>query len=269
MKKLTQQEISSLLYHDIFDYPLTTKELKKWSLRSPKTHSKIGYSSDKSYYFLQGKNQLVNQRLKNELASKNKNQIALSASKLIGKIPTIKLIAVSGSLAMNNAAADSDIDLLLITSADALWVSRPLVYLLLKFNGYKIRKPKEKNEKDKLCLNLWMDEKELTIYEQNAYTAHELAQLKPLISKNNTYEKLLVANKWVLDYWPNSVEIRNSNFEILNKFKYLNVISNLLLYCLQRLYMSGKLTREQVSLHRAFFHPKDWHKEVEKKLHVK
>ena len=284
MKKLSEGEKFSILYHNIFNYPLTDQDLKIWSV-NPKTQSRntkqaINIKKFSTYYFLEGREEIVQQRIQNEKASKKKLNIAQKAAAIISKIPAIKLVAVSGALAMNNASEDSDVDLLVITSRQTLWITRPFVYAVLKLHSFQIRSPKDANEKDRLCLNLWMDESDLDIREKNIYTAHELAQLVPLVNKNKTYEKLMAQNKWVKDYWPNAIKARSINIEKRNnlvsfKIKYLNIVlsfvlrvSNLFMYTLQKLYMNSKMTRETVTLTRAFFHPRDWGKEIEQKLKV-
>ncbi len=263
MRKLSLGEKYSVLYHDVFDFPLTSEELVKWKHRG--THKvqnkKIIYKND--HFLITGKEINIRKRHVHHRESQKKLKIAFKASKAISIVPTVKVVALSGALAMNNASKDSDIDLLIVTSAGLLWVTRPMVYLILKLSSNEIRKPDDADEKDKLCLNLWMDESDLVIKDQNDYTAHELAQLVPLVNKDKIFEKLLSNNKWILDYWPNSVEIKRYKYI---KKSYVNNLLNLFAYKLQKAYMNKKMTSEKVSLTRAFFHPRDWGLEIEKKL---
>ena len=92
-----------------------------------------------------------------------------------------------------NNLKNSDIDLLIITRKNMLWTTRALVYGVLKVMGYQLRKPEQKSEKDKLCLNMWLDETSLVWdrKDRNIYTGHEIAQIVPLINKKNIYEKFL------------------------------------------------------------------------------
>lgn len=161
-----------------------------------------------------------------------------------------------------------------------LWSSRLLVYFVLRTMHYVLRKPQIENERDALCLNMWLDQTSLVWNknDRNIYTAHEIAQIVPLINKNKTYEKFLYLNRWILDYWPNSVKIRKINIENRNKlkfskFKYLNFISdfglrasNFIAFRMQYVYMYKKITREVVTPTRAIFHPNDWGKVVMAKL---
>ena len=200
----------------------------------------------------------------------------------MGKIPTVKMMAVTGALAMKNATAESDIDLMIITKANTLWLTRFFVYLLLRIKNYDIRKPKQKTQKNKLCLNIWIDETALEWEkkDRNIYTAHEIAQIMPLVNKDRTYKRFLQANKWILDYWPKAISdttILRYNDIAKKKVRkhiisqYPNIIVSIiekLAFKMQYLYMKPKITREVVTPHKALFHPRNWGKIVLDRLKV-
>ena len=200
---LPPQKLASLIYHDFFDYPLNQAEITKWEL-NPKIIRKLApasISKTNNFYILHARTKLINFRLKREKISETKLNLAKKASNLIGLTPTIKFIGVTGSLAMKNAKPSDDLDLLLITRKNTLWLTRLLVYVLLFCLHYPVRFPGEKKEKDKLCLNIWLAENDLLIKSQNLFTAHEIAQIIPLVDKKNTFNKFLSQNKWILNYW--------------------------------------------------------------------
>ena len=250
---------TSVKYHDVFDFKLTKEEAVKWQFRNQKI-------------VVRGKKN--KSRVQREKYSRNKLKLAKRASKLISKIPTVLFVGITGSLAMMNSGKDSDIDLMIITKNNCLWTTRLLVYGLLRVTGYELRKPKLDNEKNMLCINLWMDESDLiwSKNDRNIYTAHEIAQIVPLVNKNKTYEKFIYLNKWILNYWPNSIEVNsNEDIKILSETKTNHFISRTIeniSYKIQYLYMYKKITREVVTPTRAFFHPNDWGKIVSDKLGV-
>jgi len=145
---LTEEELISLLYHDIFDYPLTSQELIKWragektlyfehSQRKQTRRNKLVYTDkEKSpnvvsrggYYFLEGREGLILKRTLREKTSRAKFLIAQKAARIIGRIPTVKMVAVTGALCMGSCQEEADIDLLIITRKGVLWTSRILVY---------------------------------------------------------------------------------------------------------------------------------------------
>ena len=257
----------AVLYHNLFDYPLSFAELIKW--QEGKSITGItGITSKNGFYFLEGRESLIYQRLLRKRISTKKLEIALNATRLLKIIPTIKMIAVTGSLAMGNSTDESDIDLMIITSKNTLWITRLCVYCMLYAIRYKLRRPRVKNERDALCLNMWLDESDLVFRSRNLYTAHEIAQIVPLVNKNKTYEKFLWKNKWILNWWPNSVRIRNPKPEIRKVSSFALRASNFIAFRMQYFYMKSKITREVVTSTRALFHPQDWGKIVLDRLSI-
>ncbi len=246
-------DYTSIFYHDIFDYSLTPSELKKWY-----TPIKI----ENLTKAVKNKQLLIKKRFEKEKYSKGKLVMAKKASKILEKIPTIKFIGITGALAMNNADKTSDIDLMIITQKGTLWTTRLISYLVNWLIGTKIRKAGDVNEKDKLCLNMWLDENDLFFADHNLYTAHEIAQVVPLVNKDKIYERFLWKNRWILEYWPNSVKIRNPNIEIRNVSNFVLRALNLIAFKMQYIYMKSKITREVITKTRALFHPQDWGKVV-------
>ncbi len=165
---LSKQEIASIYYHDIFDYPLTLKELTRWStgrkvdlnnLSEEIASSQIRTS--RGLFYIKGREKITIKRLMRFSASTKKIKIANKAVRHIKKIPTVKAVCITGALAMKNADENSDIDLMIITKKGTLWTTRLVVYALIRLYGIPARKPMEKHEKDKLCLNMWLDETSL------------------------------------------------------------------------------------------------------------
>ena len=276
---LKEEEFVSLLYHDIFDYPLTSQELIKWRVgekapsldkeRTPNIVLRGGY------YFLRGREGLILKRTLREKTSKGKFLIAQKAASIIGLIPSVKMVAVTGALCMENCQEEADVDLMIITRKGALWTSRILVYLLLKFLRIPTREPKDKNQKNKLCLNMWLDEADLIWRKRNIFTAHEIAQIVLLVNKDKTYERFIGKNSWIADYWPNSVKIRNPKSEIRKDSFVLRASCFVLKLFepfarkLQFVYMKKRITSETLTPTRALFHPVDWGKYVSLKLKYK
>lgn len=262
----------SIAYHNIFNYPLTFEELVKWKI-SPKfqiTNSKLQIENKGNYYFINGRKNIVKTRIQNEKHSNKKLIIAKKAANLISKVPTVLFVGITGSLAMLNAGKKSDIDLLIITKANTLWITRLLSYIVMWLNGYKTRKPEQSDEKDKFCLNMWLDETNLiwNKKDRNIYTAHEIAQIVPLYNKDKTYEKFLRCNRWILNYWPNAVRIKGiekSEKRLIKKIhtiRYTLYAIEFIARQIQLLYMKNKITTEIVTPNKAMFHKNDWGKKI-------
>jgi len=266
VESLGKGEIFSIYYHNIFDYPLTFSELVKWNAKAPpQVECKIEYKD--GFYFVKGNEGLIYKRTIRMRSSQNKLKLAKKASKMISLLPSVKMVGLTGSLAMENGGKESDIDLLIITKEGRLWSTRLFTYILLKIMNYGVRKPAGSSQKDKLCLNIWLDESDLMWKkkDRNFFTAHEIMQIVPLADKSGAYGRFLSGNSWVLDFWPNAKEIKKNNSISYTKLRKLNFMENLM-YKLQYIYMKPKMTREVVSITRAIFHPNDLSGDITSKI---
>lgn len=271
---LSKEEISSLFYHNLFDYPLTMGELIKWAT-GPKAKVEIQellINQTSGLYHLTKNPSAPLKRLMRKRISARKFEMAGESAKILSLIPTIKMVGITGALAMENASEEADIDLMVVTRKGTLWTTRLMTYLALKIMNYGLRKPGDKNQKDKLCLNIWLDEGDLVFRKRNIYTAHEIAQIRPLINRDHTYEKFIVKNRWIKDYWPNAVRVQRTKYEVRSNnslstlYSVLTTLVESIAFKLQYAYMKSKITRETITPTRALFHPVDWSEYVLSKL---
>jgi len=210
MDSLQKRILKTLVYADIFDYPLTFNQLKKFLITSQKKDFKIGdvklkeIAEKGNYFFLRGREKIVKERKRKEKYADRKLKIAQQVVRVLRLIPFIKMVAVTGNLAMRNANQEDDIDFLIITQRKRLWLSRFFAVVLLELLG-KRRRPEEKEVKDKICLNMFLDEDHLEMSEkqQNLFSAHEILQLKSLYEKDKFYDKFLDQNRWVKKFLAN------------------------------------------------------------------
>jgi len=273
--------IRTIIYSDIFDYPLTLEEIVKFlvgesevgmgvvlnSLTKIIADSKQIYT-DGEFYFLKGRKEIIELRKRRMGWSEKKWKIARGTAKKLRVIPMIKMVGITGALAMKNCKETDDIDLMVITVADRLWLTRLILYVLAPILGIKRRKPEEREVKDKVCFNLFLEESSLKIRPENLFFAHEICQVKPIFWKDNIYEKFLWENQWVSNFLPNaknSLKFKVQSSKLGKKhpisqsasWRILISFFNTLAFKLQYLYMKPKITAEKISLHQAFFHPVD------------
>ncbi|MBI1872248.1 hypothetical protein HYS10_02385 [Candidatus Collierbacteria bacterium] len=217
----------------------------------------------------------------------SKFNLARRVSSFLSSIPTIKFIAATGSLAINHAKPNDDIDLMIVTSKNTLWLTRLFVVPLIGL-FFKRRYPKISNLKSQIsntiCMNLWLDESALSVpvSKRNLYTAHEVLQARPLFDRGNTYAKFIHANSWTSKYLANAYKIISQPHRaktipsslvipdlIGNLFKWIPAfarMTNYLAFRLQYLYMKPKITNETVTLHSAYFHPRSLANDLDKYL---
>ncbi len=213
--------LKTLLYSDIFDFPLTRGELWHY-LISKKRISKKSFEHSlnrlkkiikqkNGYFYFKEREDIVLRRLKSSVIFEKKMNIAKNAASYLSKIPGIKLIGISGSLAVGDGDKNDDIDFFIITKRGELLVTRFAILVTLQLLGLR-RKRQDKNPADKICVNLLIDEARLSWdkKKQDFYVAREIAQLKPIFDRDNTYKNFLSANQWAAEFLPN---IQGINFQ--------------------------------------------------------
>lgn len=190
--------------------------------------------------------------------------------KLLTLFPQIKLIGLSGSIAMMNADLDDDIDLFIITENNYLFTARFLAIIIAFIIGLKRRTGLQKAP-NKICLNLFFDESNLTVpkVKKTMFVGHEILQMKPIINKKQTYEKFLSANQWVFRFFPNAravlkFKIENLDLNENSKLKNKNFGNWLESFLRQfQLYLIRKhQTTEIITDTQLWFHPVDFGKKI-------
>lgn len=214
-------------------------------------------------------------RNKKNLISKNKNiwfEKKLQKTKKIAKLiekqfGEILFLGVTGSVAAEYPKKDDDIDLMIITKKNCLWLTRLKLRWFIFAHKISHRKFGRKEKKDQFCFNLWLDEGVLQLpkNKQNLRNAVDLILIKPMINKNKTYEKFLKENSWAKRWVANGYLDRRSS--IVDKTLCLDKLDislekgdlfasflNFLVFVPQYLWMWPKIKKEIINLHQAFFH---------------
>jgi hypothetical protein len=105
------------------------------------------------------------------------------------------MVALTGSLTMDNAESNDDFDYLIVTEPGRLWLARALVIGLVVKTAAR--------QGDEICPNYLLSERALEFKEHNLYTAHELTQMIPL-SGPHLYKKMRHLNPWTARFLPNA-----------------------------------------------------------------
>lgn len=179
---------------------------------------------------------------------------------IIGKLPWIKYIGISGSASMNNAKLSSDVDVFIITSFKRLWTARFFSILIAKYMGLR-----NSRHPARICLNMFFDESDVLIRKEKrtAYVAHEIIQLNNFLSKNCTYENFLNENKWVKKIYPNAVFPYVSNeFTRINPHFVLMDILEYLLKIIQLKIIKNRLSQEYITDTQLWLIQKDFERKV-------
>lgn len=216
MDKTRGAVLDTITYSDFFEYPLKSPELKKFLISPfPVSGTELEESlkelCNKSlveeldgFFFLPERKGFVRERLNREFISNEKLKRVKKFIGYLSYLPFVKLVGLTGDLSYGNARPRSDVDLMVVTSVGRMWLSRLLTFSLLEILGLKM-KEKKNDVRTKVCINVWCDENNLEIpeNERDLVLASDIIHIVPLINRENTYEKLISSNLWLKNYFPN------------------------------------------------------------------
>ena len=203
---VAQAIVNTVSYVDVFDYPLTPAEIHRYLIRLPLTPQDTQHflhkgglvpehlSQRDGLYMLPGREAVAEVRQRRQEASRELWPAAVAYGHLIAGMPFVRLVAITGSLSVNNVNRGGDIDYLVVTANDHLWVSRAFVLLIVRWaarRGHEV------------CPNYFLSERALRLSDRSLYTAHEIAQMVPLYGRR-VYDALRQANDWTREYLPNA-----------------------------------------------------------------
>ena len=193
--------LKTLAYSDIFDYPLNADELHRY-LGVPSSRHDIeeyaalmkSISFKDGYYYLTGRNGLVELRKNREVASRKAFRRAMIYGRILGVLPFVRMAALTGSLAMLNLSKNPDMDFMLVAKHGRVWTARAFAIVLGKI---------ARLFGDTICPNLIVSERVLEWPLHDLYSARELCQMIP-ITGLDIYHRLFAANLWVETFLPNA-----------------------------------------------------------------
>lgn len=243
MESLKNEILRTLLYYDIFSHPLTEDEIFSFlsrnsiskevfvnHLREFSESEGSAFARKDGYYFVKPGAENIKRRLEKESYSKKMWRSASFVTHIIKRFPFVRAVMVSGSLSKNSSDKKSDLDFLVITANNRLWISRSLLMLFKKiflFNSYKF-----------FCINYFITESNLEIEDKNIFTATEIATVKVMYN-SELLNKFIEQNKWITGYFPNymlcdpvlhspgcKVNNNNSIFQKLAELPYFGFIGN-------------------------------------------
>ena len=198
---LQKNIIATVSYFDAFDYPLTNVEVWKWlidlgqqgqifslqqiaeELGSPTLAKIIG--NENGFYFLIGRQIIINTRLQRYYLAKKKFNVALRATRILRYSPFIKAVFICNNAGYYNSPDSSDIDFFIITTSKRLWLARLITVLVV--NSLKLRRHGQKIA-NRLCLSFFTSEAKLNfddlkIKPKDIYLTYWLATLAPIYNQ--------------------------------------------------------------------------------------
>lgn len=197
----------TLAYSDIFDYPLTVEEIHRYLINLGATQDDVmaalatedlrtQLASEGEFYALAGREALFALRRKRAALSAELWPQALRFGRLIGNLPFVRMVAITGALVSGNVEPGADFDYLIITKPGWLWLCRAMVLALGKLT-------KAAGVRAELCPNYLITEKVIRLQDQDLFTAQELTRMVP-VSGIDVYEEMRAQNRWAETFLPNA-----------------------------------------------------------------
>ena len=202
--------VATLLYYDLFAFPPDATELMRFAHRT-ETDGRLNprdlaaespwWSSREGRWFLKGRERMIARRAELARASAHKLQHARRWACRLQAIPGVRFIGVTGSLSMASAVPDDDSDILVITAAGRMWLTRALE--LAPLWAGRVKRPDDGRcaHPDQICANIFLSEDDLHLPDHNLFIAHEICQMLPLLGPA-TYYRFVQANAWVCEFLP-------------------------------------------------------------------
>ncbi|HOT96144.1 MAG TPA: hypothetical protein PLG50_04075 [bacterium] len=196
--------VSTLLYFDIFEYPLSREQLYRFLMQVKPEREEFDRALDRllldnqvgmtaGWHFLAGREQLVLKRQEGESHAQRLWSMAYQAAGRMRHLPFVRGIYLSGDLSKGVAGPESDIDFFIITARRRVWICKLFLALFRRISRC--------NRHKLLCFNYLLSESHLELDERNLFTAAEVIGLAPLYGLR-VFRRFLAHNEWVASYFP-------------------------------------------------------------------
>lgn len=215
--------LKTLIFFDIFEYPLTDTEVWKFlfSEERGKSYSvstirdciasspflKTLISSGEGLIHLQHRDQLRMRRRERSIYSYRKYIRAKRFISLLAIIPYVRMVCVCNTLGLNVARDESDIDLFIVARAGHVWTARFLCAGLAHVLNLR---PRNGRERDTFCLSFFISDSALDLsslqldgWNPDVYLASWIAWCVPLYD-DGVYDRFFQENAWIGNVLPNA-----------------------------------------------------------------
>ncbi len=202
--------LRTLLYADVFDYPLTPAEIHHYLIASPAAAPAppevieaalcssawltTRVTRVNGYVTLRDREAIGAVRDERRRHSADLWAHARRWGYWLGCLPFVRLVAVTGALAVDNSPPGDDIDFLLVTAPGRVWLARALAVVLVRLARLR---------GVGLCPNYVLAHSALAQAQRNLYAAHDLQQMVPLVGLG-VYREMQAANAWSREYLPHA-----------------------------------------------------------------
>ena len=207
MQPIEAAILRTVLYGDVFDFPMTAAEIHHFLIHDqPVKRTTVDDTLNKSqalaqhlildqtYIACHGREALIDLRRAREAHTRQVWDDAIMYGHWLAWLPFVRMVALTGALAMRNDSAGADYDYMLITAPGRVWLARAFAIALVrvcKLRGVTI------------CPNYVLAADVLEQTRNDIYIAHEIAQMIPIYG-DESYHALRSCNVWTAHHLPNA-----------------------------------------------------------------
>lgn len=196
---------ATVSYADVFDMPIKIEHLHRFLVRAALTPAETALTVDRlvarndlarsdNVIYLPGRDEVVGIYHERAARAATMWRDAELWGRRIGRVPFVRMVAVTGGLAVDSVADHDDIDFFIVTRPGRLWLTRLMIIGLGRIA--------DRNDID-LCPNYLVSDQAVQMDEHTIYVARELAQMVALVGPELCAD-VRRRNGWMFDFLPNA-----------------------------------------------------------------
>lgn len=215
---LSRDILATLAYYDALDQPITAFEAWKYLIAAERDGEKsdpvslgevVAALDEKDmrdrialrdgFFVLTGREYLVGNRIRAEKVAVAKLRRVRRLAEMLRILPFVRMIGITGSLAMKKGNGGSDWDFFVVLRAGRIWTGRTILTGVLHIVG---KRRHGKKTRDRACLNYFITDDHLVIPTEDWFSANEYSVLVPIIGRE-TFRRFELRNRWIARFKPN------------------------------------------------------------------
>ena len=158
-------------------------------------------ASHSGFYMLSGRESLVVRRREEDKVSSARLKRVRRLVSLLRYVPFVRMIGVTGSLALKQSGKESDWDLFIVLQSGYIFTGRTVVTGFLHAIG---KRRHGRKVKDRACLNYFVTEDGLEIGTKDLFSAHEYRFLIPMFGFH-AFQRFERRNHWIARFKVNAM----------------------------------------------------------------
>lgn len=208
MQPLEKAILRTLIYADLFQFPLTESELHWYLIHHEPVSLEVvlhtlAHSAGlntvlhraEGYIALEEHASIIAQRQQREQYAQANWSKAERYGRWLAHIPFVRMVALTGALAVRNPSShNDDYDYFLVTLPGRVWMARLFAVVLVRI---------VRLWGDEICPNYVLAADKLEQKRCDLFIAHEIVQMH-LIFGEALYSDMIAANRWTSVYLPNA-----------------------------------------------------------------